>query len=533
MKLSDYLDLNACVFNPVRYYDGESVFPHLDLSFVYSRLLESNSKVENGKSLFAEFVKKYYLMPLYEVDGVKRGHIAPYFVINKSENESRKRIKFFYLSYILENFLCMNTISEEKKIKLFNQNGMSKMKIYYRNLLNEQLQKYLTFKKNINNPKYIELRQNIEKDFIFYQRCLFDKLSFEDFLKIRINEFQREIKGIDKLFKLFEKKIDTDELMKCFDFDSLALIIAFSSISQCEEHLKKDNKVDYCIEFCEYYFLALKTLEEKSGTEYNHEITIDYKTGKKISSKELYLRFKKIKADHPEYVTINIDSNEFEQVFKDANKVPTDIDISTVEGAKALDDAIGTILEQKALKASWKIIPKGATKERADLIFHKIHTEITDEEAARRVEYCYKFFEPNADGSDKNARRCKIDYLYSLQGVGGFEGYTAYIYRTGKVVFEIFFEDEKTYKPVKYHATYVTDLYHFIELSKLTKQQVTEKLKKDSRLGRKYYHRHDMDKWASEIESGIGSFDYTDDVIAYINSLLKSGELTATTLSKK
>ena len=34
-------------------------------------------------------------------------------------------------------------------------------------------------------------------------------------------------------------------------------------------------------------------------------------------------------------------------------------------------------------------------------------------------------------------------------------------------------------------------------------------------------------------ESGIGNKNYTDDVISYINSLLKSGELSASNIKKK
>lgn len=536
MKLSDYLDLDATVFNPIRYYDGEFLMPFLATSLNCNAMLSDNAIVENGKNLFDEYVKKEYLQPLANILENRTGHIYPYFVINKLDYEKRKSTKFYYLGYILENFYGMNVIPNEKKNKMFLLQDYDKIKTYYRNLLNEQMSKYSTLIKNINNPRYDELKNLAMEDYKVYCNKIYIKISFEDFLKLRINELKKEIKAINKLFNLFNKKIDTNKLMECFDFDTLALLSAYTSILQCETNLGIYNKVDYCLEVCQYYVQAVEQLRKNGLSNYNHSICVDKITGKTIDSNEVLRRYKKIRDEHLEYVSVQLDSDDIGKVLSQANKsafLQDDVDLSTEEGAKLLDSAIEAIVEQKALKASWKIIPKGVAKENSEKIIHKIHTEITDQEAARRVEYSYKFFEYNADIKDKKARRSKTKYLYSLQGVGGFEGYTAYIYPTGKVVFEIYFEDEKTFKPVKYHATYVTDLYHFIELSKLSKQKVTEKLRKDSRLGKKFYHRKNMHKWADEIERSIGTIDYTDDVIAYINNLLKSGELSATNFSKK
>jgi len=535
MNLRDYLDLDMCVLNPVMYLDGEFSFPFVSANLEYSSLLYLNAKIENDKNLFGQYIIDNYLLPLSKVLGHKRGHSLPAIIVNKEENEKRKSAKLYFLSYILENFMGMNTISIEKKYKLLEQKGLKKIKIAYRNLLNEQLQKYNLLKNNINNSKYNELKDNIHKDYLFLIINNNLQMTFEEFVVKRIRELKIEINNIDKLFKIITQNIDVEEFIKCFDFDKLALFIAYSAVYQCEMNFSfLGNKVDNCLQFCEYYFFAVKKLKEETNQEYNPSVIID-RNKNTIDVNGVYKRYKKIRDEHPEFGMEQFTLSEIPDIFKKANKAVncSNLDLSTEEGSKILDDALETLRNEKALKASWKIIPKGKIVDRAERIINAIRTEITDEEAARRVEYCYKFFEPSADINDKNARRCKYNYLYSLQGVGGFEGYTAYIYPTGRVVFEIFFEDEKTFKPVKYHATYVTDLYHFIELSKLSKQEITLKLKKDSRLGRKYYHRKDMDKWANEVESGIGNQNYTEDVIAYINSLLKTGELSASNIKKK
>lgn len=536
MKLSDFLDLNSTVFNPVRYYDGEFLIPCIDTEFKGNTILRDNSIVKGGKNLFAEYVKEEYLLPLYKILDSKAGHTFPYIIINKHDYEKNKSTKFYFVGYILENLHGMSVLSDEKKYKIFELQDIDKMKTYYRNLLNEQLYKYLLLKKNVKNPKFFELKQLAMKDYTFYCNRIAQQITFEQFLSIRTNEIKKEMKSLNKLFDFFSKKINTEKFIECFDFDTLALIIAYTSVVQCETHLEMlGNQVDYCLIFCDYYIHAIENLRKNGVEKYNHTIVIDKKTGESIDTNTVLMRYKKIRNEHPEYILIDLTGENIEKILKKANKTTFlhgDMDISTEEGSKILDEAIRTILEQKALKASWKLIPKGDTKARADKIISKIHTEISDQEAARRVEYSYKFFEPNADIQDNDARRCKYNYIYSLQGVGGFEGYTAYVYPTGKVVFEIYFEDEKTFKPLKYHATYVTDLYHFVELSKLPKQKVTEKMRKDSRLGKRLYHRTDMDKWASDIERSLGSMDYTDDVVAYINSLIQSGELTAPNLTK-
>ena len=204
MSLKDYLNLDTCVFNPIRYYDGEFVFPFLDVNFKYSPLLMANAKVENGKNLFTSFAQKYYLTPLAQFKGSKAGQIMPYIIINKGENEKRKSAKFYIYAYIMDSFLSMTSTSLEKKYKIFEMPNMDKVKIHYRNILNEQLQKYLLLKKNIDNPKYAELKEAINYDYKYYLRRINSSISFELFISIRIKELQHEIRNIDKIFRFFE-----------------------------------------------------------------------------------------------------------------------------------------------------------------------------------------------------------------------------------------------------------------------------------------------------------------------------------------
>ena len=108
-------------------------------------------------------------------------------------------------------------------------------------------------------------------------------------------------------------------------------------------------------------------------------------------------------------------------------------------------------------------------------------------------------------------------YLYRMYGINEFTGYNAYVFPTGKVILEKQMEEDFR----KSSATYVMNLENFVELSKLSRQQLKEKIGNNELEGvTRIYHVQDMDNWKRKIMSHISGERYTDEVKSYINKLV-------------
>ena len=117
-------------------------------------------------------------------------------------------------------------------------------------------------------------------------------------------------------------------------------------------------------------------------------------------------------------------------------------------------------------------------------------------------------------------------YKYRLSGINKFEGYIGYIYSNGVVLFEKFYENEKTGRIAKNSATYVMNIYNFLELSKLSRSEIIKSLK-DGSITDVYriFHSENMEKWTQDVSRAITGSDYSNVDLEYITDLINQNTL--------
>lgn len=128
--------------------------------------------------------------------------------------------------------------------------------------------------------------------------------------------------------------------------------------------------------------------------------------------------------------------------------------------------------------------------------------------------YCKNFFENS-------------NYIYKIFGINKFEGYIGYIYPNGRVVMEKFYDDIKNKKVSTLSATYIMNIYNFIEISKLNKIEIIDLIMNNpsSNIYR-VYHVKNIKNWAAKVSQYISGNDYTKDVISYIDNLINKNTIS-------
>lgn len=517
MKFKDYFNIEMCLFSPKVYYEGiwflGGTEEHVSKNGDY---LVINSKIKSGKNLYKQFLKENYykqLKNIFNNDELSR-NFKPRISFDVDEDTNKRTISFnfdyFLLRYvsslIFVDYPFERYISESKK----NPSRKHALEVTY-DMIQEERKAYFDIKKKGQNSIFYNTFMEIASTF-----CKNTPVNdvINDFLE-PLNKFC--VRRND-LLEFFKQKVDTQKLLECFDFDKFCLIVAQSSIEQCYNTENDYNLVDNSIQYVKYY---LDTVEKYKKINPNYDasiITYDLKGNKrKITIENIELEYRRILARHPEFSFLEIGDDKLESIFKqyDKDEKFQEIDFTTQEGAKTLENLLMQLIEDQRLAASWEFIPKGKSNVAQQTYdISKMYDRITEDEAIRKMIIGRKFF-------------MNSNYIMELRGINNFSGYVGYIYPNGVVAFEKFYENEKTNRVARESATYFMDITNFIELSKKSKQEIIDMLKKDKTLKvKRVFHYHDMNRWIKSVENIISGADYTKEIIEYINVLLQNNMLT-------
>jgi len=223
--------------------------------------LEEIAKVEKGKNLFNEYLNRYYYMPLNVIFKDEELVISFKWAICSKLGESGRTL-FFSKKVFLSNLIY--NIEEYMDSK-----GDENYK---------EIKKILRDRKNVYRDVY-----NNGEESPYYQEIVGEylvsstELDFDVYVKLCKKKYTRLLTGYNAVMDLFDKSINVDKFIKCFDSDKLYLFTCYSLLKSSENIYEKYGKLDYNINALDTYRDIVKEMRKKDSF-YNSHLLIDENT---------------------------------------------------------------------------------------------------------------------------------------------------------------------------------------------------------------------------------------------------------------
>lgn len=514
MTFKDFFDINE-LFNPNMFYTGEVLLGSLDPN---TDMLLMNAKSKKGKNKYYEFLQKYYYEPFSKVINSKSlAYTIPPSISLCHRADGKRHTKFSFMVYV--HGKINGTINPEEHQQELEKLGLDyteeQVNLFLKNMLRSERKKFDSVKDSGRRSPYFAEIYNLYK----YYVQAGNKMGFDEFLDGMISGYVKSTFATRFYLEFFDKELNIDELVECFDYDKLCSIAARSVLDGCIFTEQNSNLVHNSAIYVMKYLEAVEEMRTKNPN-YNCSIkALDIQTGKIriYTIDDIIEEFNLLLARHPEFRRYHISQDRVYELLRMYNydeEFIANFDIQSKD-AQLVMDILQKIEDNRSLLASWDIIPKGKREETETIPVPKDPSIPLDEqEKIRRMLVAKSYLENSA-------------YLFSLEGINEFEGYQGYLYPNGTVVFEKFYENIKTKKIASGSATYIMKLDNFVEVSKLTKSEIISKINSGEIKGvKRIFHREDMDRWKADVTRAITGSDYTVQVEEYIDELLDTKEVS-------
>lgn len=220
--------------------------------------LSSISKEKKGKKLFDEFLERYYYMPLSVI--FKDNTLArsfKYAICSRLGTGGRTL-------YFSKKAFLRNVISNADEI-IENSNE---------DVYNE-IKKAIREKKNIyrdvyNNGEKSEYYEEIKNE---YLSCVSD-ITLEEFILLCKKKYTRLLSGYNAVLDLFDKSLNVDKFIECFDINQLYLFTCYSILEHSKKYYDAYGKLDYNIVVLDTYRKLVDENRQKDNF-YNSHIVIN------------------------------------------------------------------------------------------------------------------------------------------------------------------------------------------------------------------------------------------------------------------
>ena len=236
------------LFKPIVIYYGE---------WELGEDLRDIAIIKNGKNLFDEFLNRYYYTPLSVIfkddDIVKSFDLA---ICSKLVNNTRnlyfsKRAFLRKLISNIDEIVDMNGENVYKEIK----KAIRTKKDEYRDVANN----------GEESPYYEAVKAEYLNADV--------EMEFEDFVLMCKKQYTKFLNGYNAVLDLFNKAINTDGFIKCFDIDKLYLYVCYRLLEHNKQYYERYGKFDYNIEYV-YDYRTLIEKVRKQNTFYNTSIMV-------------------------------------------------------------------------------------------------------------------------------------------------------------------------------------------------------------------------------------------------------------------
>ncbi len=221
--------------------------------------LESIAKESKGKNLFTEFLDRYYFKPLKVVFKDEEMVSSFKWAICSRLGESGRTLYFSKRAFL------RNIITNANDVVLYGGDNVYKD---VKKVIRDRKDVYRDVDSNKENSKYYK---EIKKE---YTNSMLD-ISFEDYLKLCKKKYTKLLTGYNAVLDLFDKSINVDTFIKCFDLDKLYLFTAYSLLKYSEEHLERFGDVDYNVTVLDSYRELVNKIRETDSLYDSHIVLGD------------------------------------------------------------------------------------------------------------------------------------------------------------------------------------------------------------------------------------------------------------------
>lgn len=497
MELKDILDLDFCLFSPAISYSGEWLLNYTYSNNLQDDILYLNSNWEGNVNKVENFLLKHYHEPMMNIFNSKTFQYIPHPAIVFGENNDGRTLKFSFDLFFVKLIMALSLTD----YKNFDASEFSKMSLekkidYFRNAFRDERKLVTDVINNGNKSVYYNTLYSE------YQTKFDGKITFDIFLERRVSVLMKYIFACRWIKDIFDKNLDANELVECFDFDRFALIACKSCLDDLVMLHESSNNVSTSVYYLYYYFSAVKYMRDINP---NYNCKIRYKEDgviKTVDIDTLKEKYEEIMQKHPEFKFTIIE----------------DMDNYIISHGLSEDE-----------------ISQLNRKEFSELMMSLIKTdnyeETTREEIEGKINEIASLVNSVESTIEKNRliqQKEKMEFLLEnspvsiIKGVGTFSNYYGYVYSNGYVVFDVLDRNlSKSYG----NALYIMPFHKIKEYSDKKKKDLRKNLFDDVSI---INHRGDwkqrlLDK-LNEVRSVDANFDF-DGASIDISSITSLEEL--------
>ncbi len=351
---------------------------------------------------------------------------------------------------------------------------------------------YMSYEETINTKARIQHARN--HSFFEYMRMIKElKFNQYDVAALEsITTFKDYIKFAQTALRtLYEKEEELSEIALNQKIDSRVFGISTSKKLElyladlmteiaASENSSQDTKQKCSYFLSAYLFENQDSLDDGLTAERLISNYDKLKKVEKITKRSVYNKYRQVLIDNPALFNVNLDYHIF-----------SDMDQSEIDALMA------SYLE--TLKLKWEIIPEGEDLTLPpDVETPKDDIHIYDSEGSevprkkKTPEQLKELFYEKKQFFDST------EPLLRVMGKDTFNGYIGYIYPSGKVILDKYYESSETKQLANEVAIYCMDIDDFYRLSQLSKSEIIR-----DRLCKRFYHRGDwQQRVTKEINSG-------------------------------
>lgn len=220
--------------------------------------LDKISLEKNGKNLFNEFLERYYYMPLKVI--IKDDSLIKSFKFSicSKLGESGRTLYFSKRAFL------RNLISNADEI--VDSSGEDVYK---------DIKRAIRIRKDIyrdvekageDSPYYASVKEEYSASGL--------SITFEEFVLLCKKKFTRLLTGYNAVLDLFDKSINVDKFIKCFDSHQLYLFTMYSILKNSKEYYENSGKSDYNMTALDTYRNLVNEIR-KEDSFYNTHILIE------------------------------------------------------------------------------------------------------------------------------------------------------------------------------------------------------------------------------------------------------------------
>ncbi len=211
------------VFKPLIMYYGEwELLPRLE---------EISLKDKNGKNLFEAYLERYYYTPLSVIFKDEELSRSFKYAICSRLGESGRSLYFSKKAFLRNVIANADEIVENSGDEIYQE---------IKKALRDRKDVYRDVDKNGESSRYYE---TIKKEYV---SCGYD-VELEEFVSLCKKKYTRLLSGYNAVLDLFDKAINVDKFIACFEPIQLYLLTCYSLLKHSEKHYEEYGKLDYNI----------------------------------------------------------------------------------------------------------------------------------------------------------------------------------------------------------------------------------------------------------------------------------------------